>query len=587
MEFMTKNSMHALLVTCCVFIIVVISIVATMDKDGESYEHTFSSLPAFIIVLRETLEATVLLAVLLQYLKRAQTEAVSQQTGNDESEAIKSKEAGASPAAAPVDMKLKFDQYTKQVYWGAAAGGLATTIFGAIILTLYYAAETVMPPRVAYIVEGVLLSFACIELTYFFITHLAPGMKSDSQWKKKHEMNLGALVEEAMKGGERRKFFWLTFSTVFREGFEAVVFITPFAPLAPPWALTMAGICGLVVGLVLGFTTFMGSKKMDLTKFFIAASVFFLFMSAGLAAHASYEFQKAGAFGTWACKFFNGTTISLDDDGAVGGDTEDAYRRILAEDLDDECYSKVHSGTGADVGDDYFAYRRQLTPSAYSDDDAFYQRSKSCDCDSKHEIAWVNVEVWDLSDCCDIGFEGSGLFFFILMILFWYRPQMSRLELIVMCLYWPIALSWGYYKISSIRAYNKALDEEGQALEMVPGLETYEVEFAEAKLGLNLTDKDGKVFISGVSGAALDAQVTEGSEVVELNGHSLAILKIRSHAGFARKLGKTSSRPLKMTLRRPATALAVPVAEASVVAGDETTAMVAKDEPSMATFSLF
>ena len=48
----------------------------------------------------------------------------------------------------------------------------------------------------AYIVEGVLLSFASIELTYFFVTHLAPGMKSDNQWKKKWEINLGGLVDE-------------------------------------------------------------------------------------------------------------------------------------------------------------------------------------------------------------------------------------------------------------------------------------------------------------------------------------------------------------------------------------------------------
>ena len=44
------------------------------------------------------------------------------------------------------------------------------------------------------------------------------------------------------------------------------------------------------------------------------------------------------------------------------------------------------------------------------------------------QVAWVNIEVWDVADCCDIGFEGSGMFFFVMMILFWYRPRMSRVS---------------------------------------------------------------------------------------------------------------------------------------------------------------
>uniref|UniRef100_A0A7S2F5W1 Iron permease FTR1 n=1 Tax=Octactis speculum TaxID=3111310 RepID=A0A7S2F5W1_9STRA len=436
-----ERNVFLAMVGMAAIIIVTISAVASLDEDGKGYEHTFSSLPAFIIVLRETLEATVLLAVLIQYLQRAGQEAADS----------KEDEAAAN------EMKRKFSQYNSQVYWGAAAGGLGTVVFGTIILSLYYSAEAVMPPKVAYIVEGVLLLFASIELTYFFVTHLAPGMKSDNQWKKKWEINLGGLVNEVIKDGERKKFFWLTANTVFREGFEAVIFITPFAPLAPPWALTIAGILGLIVGLFLGMTTFMGSQKMDLTKFFIAAAVFFLFMSAGLLSHSSYEFQKAGIYGTWACDGYNQTGSISGDDGGASTAPVDGYR-YLAEVYDDCMPSSTDDG---EVGDDFFAYRR-----LGSSDDLF-KRSKSCDCYKNEEVAWVNMEVWDITDCCDIGFEGSGLFFFVLMILFWYRPQMSRLELIAMCIYWPFALSWGYYKVRSIHAYNETLNDEPPVAEAV------------------------------------------------------------------------------------------------------------------------
>mmetsp|Transcript_109722 Transcript_109722/g.319006 ORF Transcript_109722/g.319006 Transcript_109722/m.319006 type:complete len:91 (+) Transcript_109722:193-465(+) len=71
---MERNMAMALISMSAVVLIVVVML-ASLDKDGQGYEHTFSSLPAFIIVLRETLEATVLLAVLIQYLQR--TEKVS------------------------------------------------------------------------------------------------------------------------------------------------------------------------------------------------------------------------------------------------------------------------------------------------------------------------------------------------------------------------------------------------------------------------------------------------------------------------------------------------------------------------------
>lgn len=440
--FGVDQNMLIAMVGMATIIIVTISIVSSLDTDGKGYEHSFSSLPAFIIVLRETLEATVLLAVLIQYLKRSGDEAVNAK--EDE--------------AAAAEMRLKFAQYKNQVWWGAAAGGFGTVIFGVIILTLYYSAEAVMPPKVAYIVEGVLLFLASVELTYFFVTHLAPGMKSDNQWKKKWEINLGGLVNEVIKDGERKKFFWLTANTVFREGFEAVIFITPFAPLAPPWALTIAGILGLIVGLFLGVTTFMGSQKMDLTKFFIAAAVFFLFMSAGLLSHSSYEFQKAGVYGTWACDRYNATgSISVDGDDSAAAAPVEGYRR-LAPAIYEGCFDEQNSGDDDGTDDDFFAYRR------LGSNDNLFKRSKSCDCYKNEEVAWVNVEVWDITDCCDIGFEGSGLFFFVLMILFWYRPQMSRLELIAMCVYWPLALSWGYYKVRSIHAYNETLNDEEPAV---------------------------------------------------------------------------------------------------------------------------
>ena len=72
--------------------------------------------------------------------------------------------------------------------------------------------------------------------------------------------------------------------------------------------------------------------------------------------------------------------------------------------------------------DDAFAYRRQLA------DSGLFSRSRSCDDYPNKEVAWVNVEVWDITGCCDVKTscdnppcrpEGHNMVFFILMILFW------------------------------------------------------------------------------------------------------------------------------------------------------------------------
>ena len=174
---------------------------------------------------------------------------------------------------------------------------------------------------------------------------------------------------------------------------------------------------------------------MDLTFFFVVASIFFLFMSAGLASHAMYEFEKAEVFGTWYCipKNLCDDAVELNEEEEETGEV--GYRRFLSGDdaaAEDDCVTYEEQ-------DDAFAYRRL----DHGDDDELFSRSHSCDDHPNREIAWVNVEVWDITACCDVkGGEGASLVFFILMILFWYRPLMTRGELIVMCLYWPITLYW-------------------------------------------------------------------------------------------------------------------------------------------------
>jgi len=342
------------------------------------------AIPAFFVLFRETLEATVLVAVIVQYLQRANQPDLIQ-----------------------------------TVYWGAAFGGLASALFACAILGLYYATSDIMNPEAQSLFEACMLAFASICITFFVITHLAPGMKSKKQWKEKWEKQMGNMIENALKGKDPWNFFMLTFTSVFREGIEAVIFILGIAAISTPAALVFGSLGGLLAGCLLGFCMFLGLARVDLSAFFIASAVFLLFIAAGLAAHASYEFQKAGIFGTWACS-------SCEDDGSYCEDVADhtAYRRLLWKENE----------------------MRRLTTA----------RAKSCDGAQGTKIAWVNQELWDITGCCDV----DNMFFFLLMVLFWYRPAPTNLEVLVYISYWTITLIWGWSVVFSIRGVNQKWEKD-------------------------------------------------------------------------------------------------------------------------------
>lgn len=170
---------------------------------------------------------------------------------------------------------------------------------------------------------------------------------------------------------------------------------------------------------------------------------------------------------------------------------------------DDDCVTYEQA-------DDAFAYRR-----LGGDDEDLFSRSRSCDEYKNREVAWNNVEVWDITPCCDVKTscnnppckpEGKNMFFFILMILFWYRPQMTRLELIVMCLYWPITLYWGFGKVKSIKGFNASLSRRSVAPEP---LDDEEAGKAQDEKGLQ---KGGEVGVEMM----IEGEAKDGDKVVPL-----------------------------------------------------------------------
>lgn len=224
-------------------------------------------IPAFFVLFRETLEAAVLVAVLIQYLNRADAK------------------------------HLK-----RQVWLGAAVGGAASVAIGVVILSIYYTQKSTMTTTTAFVVEGGMLGFACVVITYFLVTHLAPGMKSSGSWQVKWERNMDELVQAQIDKTNEYGFFTLSFTSVLREGFEAAIFVVGFGAAYRPESMPIPIVTGIFAGVAFGASMFVGTNKMDLSLFFKFSAGFLALIAAGLGSHASYEFQKGEAFGAWACK---------------------------------------------------------------------------------------------------------------------------------------------------------------------------------------------------------------------------------------------------------------------------------------------
>lgn len=119
--------------------------------------ETYFSLVAFFIFLRETLEASVIIAVLLQCMNRT------------------------------------YPRLKRQVWAGAAAGILLSLAFGAIFAGVYYAAKTMLFSGSAKaIFQGCISYIACILITW-----LGFAMLRFSNIEKKFERKLDAVASKA------------------------------------------------------------------------------------------------------------------------------------------------------------------------------------------------------------------------------------------------------------------------------------------------------------------------------------------------------------------------------------------------------
>jgi high-affinity iron transporter len=204
---------------------------------------------AFLVTLREGLEAALIISIILAYLAR---------TGNR--------------------------GYFVNVWIGASAAIVVSLAAGA---GLYWTVGR-LSGRAEEIFEGIAMLIAVAVLTYMVV------------WMKRQAVNIKAHLEarvgSVVATGSALAMVTLAFIVVVREGIETVLFMLGIVSSTTYSAATIGGFLGLAVAVAVGYAGYKGSRRLNLGVFFNVTGALLIFFAAGLLAHGIHEFQEAGVF---------------------------------------------------------------------------------------------------------------------------------------------------------------------------------------------------------------------------------------------------------------------------------------------------
>jgi len=169
--------------------------------------------------------------------------------------------------------------------WGGVLAASITSILAAVLLTTFGLS---LHDPVEAIFEGITMLLATAVLTWmiFWMSRQSRHIKGQ----------LEAGVRQAALSSGKRGLFMLAFLAVVREGIELALFLTA-ATFASDGIQTITGtFLGLFTSILLGWSLFATSVRLDLRRFFQVTGVLLIMFAAGLVARSVSEFIEVGWF---------------------------------------------------------------------------------------------------------------------------------------------------------------------------------------------------------------------------------------------------------------------------------------------------
>ncbi|KAH9478003.1 High affinity iron permease ftrA [Psilocybe cubensis] len=247
------------------------------------------SVPIFFIVFRETLEAAIIVSVLL---------GLAEQIVHDDN----SDDSRAPAATTPSTPSEEDKQSASEISDSSPAGNDAVQRRRLVRKLRIQASDLWSKSEELW--EGIFELIASLMIFVMGITMLKMD-RAKAKWRVK----LSRAFEGKQADGKARTGKWVLFIlpliTVLREGLEAVIFVGGVSLGQPATSIPIAAIVGLVCGFACGLVIYEFASRSTLTIFLVVMTNFLMLIGAGL-------FSKA-----------------------VGAFQENAFNRLLGADVDD------------------------------------------------------------------------------------------------------------------------------------------------------------------------------------------------------------------------------------------------------------
>ena len=228
-------------------------------------------LESFLVTSRETLEASLVVGIVLAYLNR---------TNNQ--------------------------NYRKTVYYGIVFGILASVI-SAFIFTFFAGG---FEGKAEQVFEGVTMLIGA-----FLLTTMILWMMQQKHISKEIEGRVERHLMGAQPFFSHIGIFMLIFIAIIREGVETVIFLNALNYASG--VNFIGGTLGIIAAILVGYMFFVGFKKINLKKLFNVSSILLILFAAGLVAHGVHEFEEAGLVSGIIAPLFDVNHI-LSENGIFG-----------------------------------------------------------------------------------------------------------------------------------------------------------------------------------------------------------------------------------------------------------------------------
>lgn len=208
-------------------------------------------MPSFLITLREVIEASLIVATILGILTKLHQKKSIRTVWT------------ATGLAAALSIAL-------------LGGG---SVFG-------FKMQEVYSGKIEKFIEGILMAISAIFITW--------AVFSLHTYFARYKTHLLIKIRETVQKNEQKGLFLLVFTSVFREGFEIVLFLSTIFFSSDPRAIFTGFAGGLVGGLLISLGLFATTLRLPVRYAFRTTSILLILFAAGLFARGVHEFTEAG-----------------------------------------------------------------------------------------------------------------------------------------------------------------------------------------------------------------------------------------------------------------------------------------------------